>query len=788
MKDREQRFRVSGMSCSACSARVERAVGKLAGVRSVQVNLLTGSMQVVYGAEQTEGSIIAAVEAAGYGATTESSNEERTTTPSNSAMRQRLVRSVLLLLPLMAIHHIWQGIYSALVQLVLTVAIILINRKFYISGTKSVLKGGANMDTLVMLGATSALADGIINMFIGHRGAYYFESAGMILTLITFGKWLESKATARTGQALEQLLELLPRTATIEVEGELKTIPADAVKQGDMLLVRAGDRIAVDGTVTNGSSAVDESALTGESLPAEKYEGCKVYAGSLNRHGVLHVRADKTRAQSALSDIITLVEQASATKAPIARIADRISAVFVPVVIGIATLACTVWMLLGAGAAFAVSCGIAVLVISCPCALGLATPVAIMVGTGRGAEKGILFRNGEAAEALSQADYIVLDKTGTLTEGKPHVTDICPAKGYTRQQLLQTASTLESVGNHPLAGAIAAAAKDYPPQPIQQHEYLPGRGVTATINGTRCAAGNLQLMRELGVNTGDAATDAVYNSGKTPIFIACGKEYIGMITVADQIKADSSHAVQGFRELGLNICMLTGDNPRTAQAIAKQAGIPEFHAEMLPQDKEQFIRDLQHRGHKVIMVGDGINDAPALMRANAGIAIGAGTDIAMESAGTILVRNELCDAVGAIRLSRAMVRNIRQNFFWALLYNTLAIPLAAGALYPLCGWQLHPAIAAAAMGMSSLCVVGNALRLRKFNPIPTKTMNTITINVDGMMCPHCEAHVTKAILAIPGVSACTASHKDKSVSVTCTADVPLSALHAAIQEQGYTVL
>lgn len=786
VREQEQNFCVSGMSCSACSARVERAVGQLPGVESVQVNLLTGSMRVCYHEPQNAASIIQAVESAGYGA----SIGHAATTPQaeNTVLKKRFLCSVVLLLPLVAVHHLWHGEASAMVQLLLTLPILWLNRKFFINGTKSMLKGAANMDTLVALGAGAAMADGLANFALHHRGFFSFESAAMILTIITLGKWLESLATGRTGAAMEQLLQLLPQTATVLRNDTPHPLPADAVQVGDTLLVRAGERIPTDGTVLQGNSAANESALTGESMPAEKAPGCKVYAGSINGNGVLHVRADKTRADSALSGIIHLVSEAAATKAPIARIADRISAVFVPVVVSIALMTLCIWLSLGAGAAFAISNAIAVLVISCPCALGLATPVAIMVGMGRGAEAGILFRNGTALEVLHATRCILLDKTGTLTQGTPRVSDILPANGYTKEALLQTAVSLESVGNHPLAAAILNTGQGVKPQAVCNHTYLPGKGITAQIDGELCAAGNARLMQELGIPIPQEPGQQLATEGKTPLYFARNRNYCGLIAVADPLKPLSRAAVAAMHAAGCRVLMLTGDNACTAQAIAKQAGITETHAEQLPQDKEAYVRRLQAESTLVAMVGDGINDAPALTRADVGIAIGAGTDIAMESASVILVRNELTDVVGAMRLSRAVIRNIKQNFFWALFYNSLAIPLAAGAFYPLLGWQLHPAVAAAAMGLSSLCVVSNALRLRRFHINPPTHMNTITINVDGMMCPHCEAHVTKALLALPGVVDCKADHKAKSVTVTTNGSTPVAELHATIRAQGYTVL
>ncbi len=774
------------MSCSACSSRVERAVGQLRGVHQVQVNLLLGSMRVRYDERQTPESIVHAVEAAGYGAST--GQAAPLPRHEDSGLKRRFLRSLSLLLPLLVIHHLWQGEASALCQLLLALPILWLNRAFFTKGIRNLLNASPNMDSLVALGATAAMADGLANFIFHHRDVFYFESAGMILTLITLGKWLESRATGRTGSALEKLLSLLPRNATVMRDGHQVTQPADAVVPGDILLIHAGERIPADATVLEGCSAADESALTGESLPVEKAPGSKVYAGSINGNGVLQARADKTRADSTLSDIIRLVGIAASTKAPIARLADRLSAVFVPAVVSMAAVTAIVWLAAGASAAFALSCAIAVLVISCPCALGLATPVAIMAGIGKGAEQGILFRNGAALELLQEIRCIILDKTGTLTQGKPEVTDILPSPGFSKDELLQLAVSLESAGNHPLAEAIREAGSHLHPHGATQHKYLPGRGLTAEIGGVPCAAGNAALMQELGISIPNEIGNSLAGAGKTPLYFARNGGYTGLIAVADGLKPDSHEAIAALQQMGCRVMMLTGDNSRTACAVARQCGIEDFRAELMPRDKEACVSHLQAGGEKVAMVGDGINDAPALTRADVGIAIGAGTDIAMESASVILVRSSVRDVVGAMRLSRAVIRNIRQNLFWALLYNCLSIPLAAGVFYPAFGWQLHPAVAAAAMGLSSLCVVTNALRLRHFQITPQKKMNTITIKVDGMMCPHCEAHVTKALLAIPGVADCQASHKDKRVTLTLSADIPLDKLHATIAAQGYTVL
>ncbi len=780
----ERKFRVRGMSCSACSARVERAVAALPGVERVQVNLLTGSMLVQHTQEQTPADIIAAVEAAGYGAQ-EATEAGSSTQGQDVMLRRRFITSLAVLVPLLLVHHLWHSEASAVVQLLLTLPILWLNRKFFVNGLHGAWKGAANMDTLVALGAGAAMLDGLANFYFHHRGTFYFESAAMILTFITLGKWLESRATGRTGAALEKLLALLPRTATVMRDGKPHTIPADAVQPGELVLVRPGERFPVDGVVTEGVSAADEATLTGESLPVEKSPGSSVYAGTVNGNGPLQLRTEKSAADSVLADVISLVGEAAATKAPISRLADRISGVFVPVVLCIALLTAICWLLAGAGAGFAVSCAIAVLVISCPCALGLATPVAIMVGTGRGAECGILFRSGEILETAHRATTILLDKTGTITTGHPRVTDILPSPGHTQEELLKLAADLETGSNHPLAEAVQKATACYPPQLAENITYHPGRGITATVDSRPCAAGNAALMQQLGVDI--PPTENLEAEGKTPLFFACGSELVGTLAVADALKPEAPETVAAMHALGLRVLLVTGDNARTASAIARQAGVDEVHANALPQDKDALVRQLQAQGQCVAMVGDGINDAPALTRADVGIAIGAGTDIAMESAGIILVRSNLRDAVGALRLSRAVLRNIRQNLYLALLYNCLAIPLAAGVFYPLTGWLLHPAVAAAAMGMSSFCVVSNALRLRRFDPLPPQKMNTIVIHVEGMMCPHCEAHVTKALLALPGVTDCKADYKAKTVTLTTSQDIPLATLHSTISAQGYEV-
>ncbi len=796
MTESSSRFRVTGMSCSACSARVERCVGRLPGVRQVQVNLLTGGMQVEYDPERLDDAgIVAAVTEAGYGAERDAGDAPASTRREDAPLLRRLLLSLLFLAPLVVLHHAWPGEASAWAQLALALPVAWLNRAFFIRGGRNLLHGAPNMDSLIALGASASLLYGLADLLWLHRGAVYFESAAMILTLITLGKWLEARATGRTGAALEKLMALLPESATVLIDGAPTRVPSDAVEPGQLVLVRPGDRIPVDGTVTEGCSSVDESALTGESLPVEKEPGSPAYAGTVNQHGALTIQAEKTRAQSALSGIIHLVGEASATKAPISRLADRISGVFVPVVVGISLLTAAVWLLLGAPAEFAASCAISVLVISCPCALGLATPVAIMVGTGKGAENGILFRSGSALEAAQGVDTVILDKTGTLTQGKPEVVETLPL-GMEREELLRMAVTLEAAGNHPLSAAVLAAAPGMRSGRADGFRYMPGRGVCASVDGAECAAGNAALMQELGIDIAAqeelAATWSA--AGRTPLFFARGKTLAGLMAVADPPKPTSRAAVAAMRELGLHVTMMTGDNERTARAVAASVGIEDVMAGVLPQDKDARVVSLRRDGHRVAMVGDGVNDAPALARADVGVALGAGADIAMESAGIVLVGGDLMGVTGAMALSRAVIRNIRQNLFWAFFYNCLAIPLAAGVFFPWLGWSLQPAVGAAAMSLSSFCVVCNALRLRRFRmpatePSPSTpekhAMKTLTITVEGMMCPHCEKHVSTALRALPGVEDCHADHASDSVQLTLSKDVPEESIRKAVEEAGY---
>lgn len=786
---RHQRYQITGMTCSACSARVEHCVAQLPGIESVQVSLLTGSMQARFDETRlTSQQITDAIILAGYGASPVAEDDAPATRQPDARLRRRFLLSLAFLVPQMLLHHLAHGQATLWAQFVLLIPIVLLNRAFFTKGVRTLWHGSPNMDTLVALGATAATCYSLLDLFLFHQGHGYFESAGMILTLITLGKWLEARATARAGNALAQLRSLLPETA-LRLQGDAtQAIPAASIRQGDQLLVRPGDRIPADGEVSQGASSVDESPLTGESLPVEKTPGSRVYAGSINLHGTLQFTATAPRSRSLMADIIRLVGEASATKAPIARLADKISGIFVPLVVLLALLTLALWLLLGGNPELGIRCAIAVLVISCPCALGLATPVSLMVGAGKGAEHGILYRHGVAMETIGQVDTVILDKTGTITAGHPCVTDIRPIHSN-REHLLWLAASLERTSNHPLSEAVKAATAGAPTTQAEHWRYIPGRGIRATLEGRETAAGNAALMADLGIDTKGSPAEEWAKQGKTPLFFADRGILVGMMAVAAPIKPDSVRAIRRMQEDGLQLIMMTGDHEQTAQALAQQLGITNVHAGILPQDKDEMVRQLQSQGHRVAMIGDGINDAPALTRAHVGLAIGAGTDIALESADIILMRSNLSDAWEAILLSRAIIRNIRQNLFWAFAYNSLAIPLAAGAFYPWVGWLLTPGLAAAAMSLSSVCVVSNALRLLHFNytnPIEN-TMNTITLHVEGMMCPHCEQHVTQALTAIPGVASCQANHQTKTVSLTLTQDVPRKTLCEAIRKAGYTV-
>ncbi len=860
----KQQFTVTGMSCAACSAHVEKAVGRLDGVQDVSVSLLTNTMQVTYDESMVKPADIAgAVSHAGYGASPVSSSRSDSTQSARedaqaqakqelAGMRHRLIGSLIFLIPLFYIsmghmmglpvpsflHGEQNALAFALTQFLLTLPILYLNDKYFKVGFTSLFRGSPNMDSLIAIGSAAAVVYGVFAIFqIGFgmgRGDWdlvrrysmdlYFESAGMILTLITLGKYLETRSKGKTSEAISKLVDLAPKTANVLRDGTEVTLPVEQVQVGDLLVVRPGQSIPVDGVVQSGSSAVDESAITGESIPVEKHEGDPLVAATINQYGLLQMQATKVGDDTTLAQIIRLVQEAAASKAPIAKLADRVSGVFVPAVIAIAVIAAVVWLLLGATVEFALSIGIAVLVISCPCALGLATPVAIMVGTGRGAQLGILVKSAEALEIAHTVDTVILDKTGTITQGKPRVTDILPAAPFSCEGLLSLAVSLEAGSDHPLAQAIRnyGEEKGVSPSPVKNFQSLTGQGVTGTVEGGPASAGNLALMRQEGAwrQELEEISLRLAQEGKTPLFFAQGSQPAGIIAVADTIKPTSAQAVAEFAAMGIDVIMLTGDNERTAQAIQRQVNIPHVIAQVMPQDKESVVASLQEEGKRVAMIGDGINDAPALTRADVGIAIGAGTDIAIESADIVLMRSDLLDAVSAVQLSRSVIRNIKENLFWALFYNSIGIPLAAGVFFSLLGWLLNPMFAAAAMSLSSVCVVSNALRLKLFqprfrtkgtapdtpaehpepvvsqpvrlhNPITekgeTQTMTTKTLMVEGMMCAHCSGRVQKALEALDGVSQAKVSLEEKNVVVTMSAPVEDSILAQAVTDAGYEV-
>lgn len=848
----KQKFDVTGMSCAACSAAVERAVNKLEGVKEAQVNLLANSMQVEYDDTAVdENAICAAVDGAGYGASPVNPEHRpsgaKTEAPGQDpvqaelkSMKTRLIVSLAFLIPLMYVSmghmmglpapHFLHGqagaVPFALTQFLLVLPILYMDRKFFIVGFKSLAKRNPNMDSLIALGSSAAVIYGLFALYrIGwgfgvgdlelvdrYRMDLYFESAGTILTLITVGKYLEARAKGRTGAAIKALMDLAPKTALVQRNGAEIEVPVEEVVIGDTVIIKPGMRIPVDGTVLVGRSSVDEAAITGESIPVEKGPGDKVIAAAINKSGGFTFKAEKVGQDTTLAQIIALVQDASATKAPIAKLADKVSGVFVPVVMIIAAAAFGVWLLLGQTLEFALARSIAVLVISCPCALGLATPVAIMVGTGKGARLGILYKNAESLENAHKIDTVVLDKTGTITEGKPVLTDLLPLAGQTEAELLALAAALEKPSEHPLADAILAAATGRELPALERFEALPGRGLKAELKGNVYYAGNARLMEEQGIpleKAGDVP-HRLANEGKTPLYFANATELLGIVAAADPVKPTSAAAVRELQAMGLGVVMLTGDNARTAAAIQQKLGIGQVVAEVLPQDKEAQVRALQQAGHKVAMVGDGINDAPALARADVGVAIGAGTDVAIESADVVLMKSDLWDLVNALRLSKATIRNIRENLFWAFFYNTVGIPVAAGALYGF-GLVLNPMLGAAAMSLSSVCVVSNALRLNFFkakqagrSPVPVAdsfkaqpqqaaetwkgdTNMEKVIHIEGMMCGHCTAHVEKALSALEGVSAVKADLSSKSATVTLSAPVADEELKAAVADAGYQV-
>ncbi|MDD5952380.1 MAG: heavy metal translocating P-type ATPase [Oscillospiraceae bacterium] len=869
----QQRYRVTGMSCAACSAKVERVVDHLPGVEKAQVNLLANTMVVSYDETVvTEESIIEAVAHAGYGAVPvreeaelgplplsqrekASAEEEKTV----RKMRNRLLLSIGFLVPLMylAMHHmLWEwfrlpippfmtswfhgpenGLTFAFTQLLLVTPILYLNRKYFQNGFRALIHLSPNMDTLIAVGSSASVLYGIYTIYVigialghgdlatvsDHTMDLYFESAGTILTLITLGKYLETRSRGKTTEAITKLMDLAPKTATVLRDGIETELPISSVQVGDTVVVRTGQSIPVDGTVLSGTASVDQSAITGESIPVEKQAGDSVTGATMNQSGYLQIRADKVGKDTTLSQIIQLVEEASASKAPIAKLADQISGIFVPIVISIAILAMIVWLMVGQPFSFALSIAIAVLVISCPCALGLATPVAIMVGTGKGAASGILVKSSEALETAHKIDTVVLDKTGTITEGKPQVTDVYYGDCFSLEEFLQIAVSLEIGSEHPLADAVVAygKAQGIQAEPVSFFQSIAGRGVAGQLQGKQYLAGNLQMMQQRGISVSQCAqtADRLADQGKTALYFAEDDHLIGLIGVADTVKPSSVSAVRSLKAMGISVVMLTGDNRRTAEAICRQVAVDRVVAEVLPQEKEQEIRKLQSEGKRVAMVGDGINDAPALTRADVGIAIGAGTDIAIESADIVLMKNSLQDVVTAIQLSKAVLRNIKENLFWAFFYNTCGIPLAAGVFYGLLGWKLNPMFAAAAMSFSSVCVVLNALRLKFFRPKPVEdsvendtqpvgsvaqatfsianpkasekkeciTMKKV-MTIEGMSCNHCKMAVERALKKVSGVTDAIVDLAEKQAVITLSEAVADQALMDAVNEEGFTAV
>lgn len=810
-----KQYNVTGMSCAACSARVEKAVNAVEGVDSCSVNLLTNSM-VVTGSATAE-RIIAAVEQAGYGASVkgkEKVSERDLTDTETPRILRRLFVSLVFLAALMYFsmgYTMWRfplpavlterPLWIGLIQCVLAAVVMVINRRFFISGFTALWRHSPNMDTLVSLGSAAAFGYStyVLCTMDGTHGLHdlYFESAAMILTLITVGKLLEARSKGRTTDALRGLMELSPRMATILRDANECIVPVEEVQVNDVFIVRPGEKIPVDGVVVDGESAVDESALTGESMPVDKRVSDRVYAATINRSGFMRCRATEVGKDTTLSRIVQLVEDAAATKAPIAKMADKVSGVFVPVVMAIAVITAAIWLLLGQTLGFAVARGISVLVISCPCALGLATPVAIMVGSGVGAKNGILFKSAAALEQAGRIRIVALDKTGTVTQGQPQVTDVVPCGD--KDELLRVACALEQHSEHPLGAAVRLYGQENGVvfEPISDFAILPGNGLSGTIGEVVAYGGNRSYIAECTTIPAemDRAAEQFSQEGKTPLFFACDGHLLGILAVADRVKEDSATAVAELKKMGIRVVMLTGDNARTAAAIGEQVGIDEVVSDVLPADKETHIRRLMEQG-ATAMVGDGINDAPALTRADLGVAIGAGTDIAIDAADVVLMHSRLSDVTAAIRLGRATLRNIRQNLFWAFIYNAIGIPLAAGAFIALLGWEMNPMFGAAAMSLSSFCVVTNALRLNfvklyiAHNQKGKQEDNSMekVIKIEGMMCPHCEAHVKKALEEIPGVVAAVASHTAGTATVTLSADVDIVTLKAAVEAQGYKTL
>ena len=879
----KERFDVTGMTCSACSSHVEKSVSKLTGVENVSVNLLTNSMQVEFDENKLDtAGIIKAVEDAGYGAAVKDGHAKSGTKTSGQSdrqensglsaveqnvknMKKRLIVSLIFWIPLMYVsmgHMIYQwlnipmppftmnflhgnenAITYAFTQFLLLLPILIANQKYFKNGFKTLWHRSPNMDSLIAIGAGAAILYGIFAIYrigyamghgdimVVHQYAHdlYFESAGTILTLITIGKYLETKSKGKTSEAITKLLNLAPKTVTVVRDGVEQVVDAADVGKGEIFLVKPGESVAVDGIVLEGKSSFDESAITGESIPVPKQEGDAIVSASMNKSGLIRAKATKVGEDTTIAQIIRLVEEASSSKAPIAKMADKIAGVFVPTVITIALITGVIWLISGATFEFAMSTAIAVLVISCPCALGLATPVAIMVGTGKGAENGILIKSGDALETAHQIDTVVLDKTGTITQGKPVVTDIICAAGKNadKTQLLQIAGSLEKGSEHPLAEAIVnyCVTNNISLEKVTDFNALFGKGIEGTVSGTHYYAGNEKMMEEKGISLSAEQKNQIRElakQGRTPLLFADENQFLGIVAVADVVKPTSKEAVQKFRDYGIHVIMLTGDNEVTAQAIKEQVGIDEVIAGVLPTQKEEKISALKQAGHKVAMIGDGVNDAPALASADVGIAIGAGTDVAIESADIVLMKNDLLDAVGAVKLSKAVIRNIKENLFWAFFYNSIGIPLAAGVLYPLFQIKLNPMFGAAAMSLSSVCVVSNALRLRwvklhdakktqsePYQDVAASTIAdinqhnaldnnikstnndkgestmTTTISIEGMMCAHCQAHVEKALKEVAGVTEVTVSLENKNAVVT--GDASVEALKQAVVDAGYEV-
>lgn len=879
----KERFDVTGMTCSACSSHVEKSVSKLTGVENVSVNLLTNSMQVEFDENKLDtAGIIKAVEDAGYGAAVKDGHAKSGTKTSGQSdsqensglsaveqnvknMKKRLIVSLIFWIPLMYVsmgHMIYQwlnipmppftmnflhgnenAITYAFTQFLLLLPILIANQKYFKNGFKTLWHRSPNMDSLIAIGAGAAILYGIFAIYrigyamghgdimVVHQYAHdlYFESAGTILTLITIGKYLETKSKGKTSEAITKLLNLAPKTVTVVRDGVEQVVDAADVGKGEIFLVKPGESVAVDGIVLEGKSSFDESAITGESIPVPKQEGDAIVSASMNKSGLIRAKATKVGEDTTIAQIIRLVEEASSSKAPIAKMADKIAGVFVPTVITIALITGVIWLISGATFEFAMSTAIAVLVISCPCALGLATPVAIMVGTGKGAENGILIKSGDALETAHQIDTVVLDKTGTITQGKPVVTDIICAAGKSadKTQLLQIAGSLEKGSEHPLAEAIVnyCVTNNISLEKVTDFNALFGKGIEGTVSGTHYYAGNEKMMEEKGISLSAEQKNQIRElakQGRTPLLFADENQFLGIVAVADVVKPTSKEAVQKFRDYGIHVIMLTGDNEVTAQAIKEQVGIDEVIAGVLPTQKEEKISALKQAGHKVAMIGDGVNDAPALASADVGIAIGAGTDVAIESADIVLMKNDLLDAVGAVKLSKAVIRNIKENLFWAFFYNSIGIPLAAGVLYPLFQIKLNPMFGAAAMSLSSVCVVSNALRLRwvklhdakktqsePYQDVAASTIAdinqhnaldnnikstnndkgestmTTTISIEGMMCAHCQAHVEKALKEVAGVTEVTVSLEKKNAVVT--GDASVETLKQAVVDAGYEV-